>query len=275
MSLPVLSAQCLATGFAIVVLGLALTIPAPAQQPQQQWFVPGQQPAQQGQTGQQRPPQAQQQRPPQAQQRPAQPSGQVPGPTEAGAPRLPPLDRSPPPPPAVIGVIGVQEVFEASVAVRQVRQAIQERLQRLNDDAAREQNAWREAQQQLAALRGQLTPEQMREREQELQERISSTQRMLRERNAAIQAAGQKALAEIERVMLFVIRQVAEARGLTMVIQRQAIVLAVEQHDISEAVANQLNRALTSVPIDPEPELPGLSVAPSRPPPATAAPRRN
>lgn len=264
----------------LLVLALALAFPASSvlaqQQQQQQWFVPGQQ---QGQPqGQQRPPQAQQQqqRPPQAQQRPALPTGQVPGPTEPGAPRLPPLDRSPPPPPAVIGVIGVQEVFEASVAVRQVRQTIQERLQRLNDDAAREQNAWREAQQQLAALRGQLTPEQMREREQELQERISNAQRVLRERNAAIQAAGQKALAEIERVMLFVIRQVAEARGLTMVIQRQAIVLAVEQHDISEAVANQLNRALTSVPIDPEPELPGVSLAPARQPAAAApAQRRN
>ncbi len=273
MPLPLLSARRLALRIAAVTLGLAFATPAPAQQ--QQWFVPGQQPAQQGQTGQQRPPQAQQQRPPQAQQRPAQPSGQVPGPTEPGAPRLPPLDRSPPPPPAVIGVIGVQEVFEASIAVRQVRQTIQERLQRLNDDAAREQNAWREAQQQLAALRGQLTPEQMREREQELQERISNTQRVLRERNAAIQAAGQKALAEIERVMLFVIRQVAEARGLTMVMQRQAIVLAVEQHDISEAVANQLNRALTSVPIDPEPELPGISLVPARQAPAAAAPRRN
>lgn len=258
-----------------VILGLFAAAAALAQPQQQQWFVPGQQQGQ-PQSQQQRPPQAQQpqQRPPQAQQRPAQPAGQVPGPTEPGAPRLPPLDRSPPPPPAVIGVIGVQEVFEASVAVRQVRQTIQERLQRLNDDAAREQNAWREAQQQLAALRGQLTPEQIREREQELQERISTSQRLLRERNAAIQAAGQKALAEIERVMLFVIRQVAEARGLTMVIQRQAIVLAVEQHDISEAVANQLNRALTSVPIDPEPELPGLTVAPARAP-AAAAPRRN
>lgn len=236
-------------------LGSAL-LPAPPasaqqQQQQQQWFVPGQP---QGQP--QRPPGAQQQqRPPagQPQQRQAVPSGPVPGPTEPGAPRLPPLERSPPPPAAVIGVIGVQEVFEASVAVRQVRQTIQERLQRLNDDAAREQGAWREAQQQLAAMRGQLTPEQLREKERELQERISTGQRILRERNAAIQSAGQKALAEIERAMLFVIRQVAEARGLTMVLQRQAIVLAVEQHDISDAVATQLNRAITSVPIDPEP----------------------
>lgn len=249
------------TAFASLALAAAawpLATPAQAQQQQQQWFVPGQQ-------QQQRPPAP---RPPAAQQpqRPAAPAGQVPGPTEAGAPRLPPLDRAPPPPAAVIGVIGAQEVFEASVAVREVRQALQRRLARLQEDSAREQQRWRDAQQALAAERGQLTPEQLREKERELQEQITNGQRILRERNAAIQAAGQKALAEVERVMLYVIRQVAEARGLTMVVQRQAIVLAVEEHDISEAVANQLNRALTSVPLDPDP-----AEAPAATPPA----RRN
>jgi Skp family chaperone for outer membrane proteins len=237
------------TAFAVLVLA-ATAWPAgtQVQAQQQQWFVPGQQ-----QQQQQRPPA---QRPAAQPQRPAQrpaTAAQVPGPTEPGAPRLPPLDRAPPPPAAVIGVIGAQEVFEASVAVRQVRQELQQRLARLQEDSAREQQRWREAQQALAAERGRLTPEQLREKERELQEQITNGQRILRERNAAIQAAGQKALAEVERVMLFVIRQVAEARGLTMVVQRQAIVLAVEEHDISEAVANQLNRALTSVPLDPDP----------------------
>lgn len=250
------------TAFASLALAASawpLATPAQAQQQQQQWFVPGQQ--------QQRPPA---QRPPAAQQpqrpaqRPAAPADQVPGPTEAGAPRLPPLDRAPPPPAAVIGVIGAQEVFEASVAVREVRQTLQRRLARLQEDSAREQQRWRDAQQALAAERGQLTPEQLREKERELQEQITNGQRILRERNAAIQAAGQKALAEVERVMLYVIRQVAEARGLTMVVQRQAIVLAVEEHDISEAVANQLNRALTSVPLDPDPAEAAAPTPPAR-----------
>ncbi|GIX11685.1 OmpH family outer membrane protein [Elioraea sp.] len=239
------------TALLLAAASLRLLGAEPASAQQQQWFVPGQQQQQQ----QQRPP-AQQQRPPAqrpAAQAPRAAQGQVAGPTEPGAPRLPPLDRAPPPPAAVIGVIGVQEVFEASVAVREVRQTLQRRLARLQEDSAREQQKWREAQQALAAQRGQLTPEQLREKERELQEQITDGQRILRERNAAIQAAGQKALAEVERVLLYVIRQVAEARGLTMVLQRQAIVLAVEEHDISEAVANQLNRALTSVPIDPDP----------------------
>lgn len=249
---------------------------APPARAQQQWFIPGQQQQQQ----QQRPP-AQQQRPPAqrpaAQQPRGAPQGQVAGPTEPGAPQLPPLDRAPPPPAAVIGVIGVQEVFEASVAVREVRQTLQRRLARLQEDSAREQQKWRDAQQALAAQRGQFTPEQLREKERELQEQITNGQRILRERNAAIQAAGQKALAEVERVLLYVIRQVAEARGLTMVVQRQAIVLAVEEHDISEAVANQLNRALTSVPVDPDPadaQAPAQAPAPAQGQRAPAQPQR-
>lgn len=244
---------------ALAAIAWPLATPTHAQQ-QQQWFVPGQQ--QQQRPPAQRPPAAQQ--PQRPAQRPAAPAGQVPGPTEAGAPRLPALDRAPPPPAAVIGVIGAQEVFEASVAVREVRQTLQGRLARLQEDSAREQQRWRDAQQALAAERSQLTPEQLREKERELQEQITNGQRILRERNAAIQAAGQKALAEVERVMLYVIRQVAESRGLTMVVQRQAIVLAVEEHDISEAVANQLNRALTSVPLDPDPAEAAAPTPPAR-----------
>lgn len=248
--------------------------PAFAQGGQQQWFVPGQQ-------QQQRPP-AQQppQRPAaqQPQQRPAAPAqGQVAGPQEPGAPRLPPLNRSEPPPPAIIGVVGLPEVFEASVAARGVRQAVQERLAKLNEEAQKEQAAWREAQQQLASQRATLTPEQLRDRERELQDRITGGQRTLRERNAQIQQAGQRALAEVERVTLYVIGQVAESRGLNLVLNRGALILAIDELDITRAVVEQLNRALPSVQVDFEgAPAPAAAAAPaaSRPaqPPAQQRP---
>lgn len=250
-----------------------LLAPAPgsAQQGQQQWFVPGQQ-----QQQQQRPPaqQQQQQRPAAqapAQQRPqgapqAAPQGQVAGPQDPSAPRLPPIARGEPPPPALIGVVGLPEVFEASVAARGVRQVVQERLQRLNDEAQREQGAWREAQQQLANQRATLTADQLRDRERELQERITNGQRILRERNATIQQAGQRALAEVERTALYVIGQVAESRSLNIVLNRGAVVLAVDAMDITGAVVEQLNRALPAVEVEPEPgAAPAAAAQPQRP----------
>jgi Skp family chaperone for outer membrane proteins len=266
----------------------AVLVPAPvAIAQQQQWFVPGQQ----QQQPQQRPPaQQQQQRPPaqQQQQRPAAqpqqaPQGQVAGPSDAGAPNLPPIPRGNPPPPALIGVVGLPEVFEASVAARGVRQVVQERLTRLNEEAQREQNTWRDAQQQLAAQRATLTADQLRDRERELQERITNGQRELRERNAVIQQSGQRALAEVERTVLYVIGQVAESRSLNMVVNRGAIVLAVDEMDITTAVVEQLNRALPSVQVEPEPGA-APAAAQQRPaqqrptqPPAQppAQPRRN
>jgi Skp family chaperone for outer membrane proteins len=231
-----------------------------AQGGQQQWFVPGQQ-----QQQQQRPP-AQQQRPAAQQQRPA-PQGQVAGPTDPGAPQLPPIPRGNPPPAAIVGVVGLPEVFEASVAARGVRQTVQERLARLNEDAQREQAAWRDAQQQLAAQRTTLSADQLRERERELQERVSNGQRVLRERNAAIQQAGQRALAEVERTALYVIGQVAESRSLNLVLNRAALILATDEMDITAAVVEQLNRALPSVRVEPEPGAPAAAApaAPQRP----------
>ncbi len=246
--------------------GLSVALPFPwgmttalAQGGQQQWFVPGQQ-----QQQQQRPP-AQQQRPAAQPQRPAAQQGQVAGPTDAGAPQLPPIPRGSPPPAAIIGVVGLPEVFEASVAARGVRQTVQERLARLNDEAQREQNAWREAQQQLANQRSTLTAEQLRERERELQERITNGQRVLRERNAAIQQAGQRALAEVERTALYVIGQVAESRSLNLVLNRGALILAVDEMDITMAVVEQLNRALPSVTVEAEPGAAPAAAAPAAP----------
>lgn len=253
-SLPL--AACLAALIAITLSPPWLS-GALAQQGQQQWFVPGQQ-------QQQRPPAQQQQQRPAAQpQRPAA-QGQVAGPTDPGAPQLPPIPRGNPPPAAIIGVVGLPEVFEASVAARGVRQTVQERLARLNDDAQREQAAWRDAQQALANQRATLSADQLRERERELQERVTNGQRVLRERNAAIQQAGQRALAEVERTALYVIGQVAESRSLNLVLNRAALILATDEMDITGAVIEQLNRALPSVRVEPE--------AGAAPAPAAAAP---
>src|SRR5689334_1328539 len=110
--------------------------PAAAQQ-QQEWFVPNQ--------GQQRPAQQHQQRP--GQQRPA----------------------------PVIGIVDVQEIQRVSSAFNQVRDEIERRRQKLNDDLQREQNSWREQQQQLANQRSSLPADQLRQRERDLQDRITDS----------------------------------------------------------------------------------------------------
>jgi Skp family chaperone for outer membrane proteins len=167
-------------------------------------------------------------------------------------PDLPALPKTPPPPAPVIGVMGVPEVMRASTAAQQVEKIIGERREKLNQDAQKEQAAWREMQQALANDRGKLSPEQIRGRERELQDRITNAQKSFRDRNRIIQEAAQYALGQIERTLIAVIRQVAESRGMNLVLHRAQVALNVNEFDITDQVGEQLNKLLPSVQIPPD-----------------------
>jgi Skp family chaperone for outer membrane proteins len=171
-------------------------------------------------------------------------------------PQLPALPKGTTPPTAVIGVLGVPEVMHASTAAQAVEKVIGERRERLSQDAQKEQAAWRDMQQALTTDRAKLSAEQVRTRERQLQERITNAQRVFRERNNQIQAAAQVALAQIERTLIAVIRQVAESRGMNLVLHRTQVALNVNEFDVTNQVAEQLNKVLPSVTIPPEGQMP-------------------
>ncbi len=247
-----------------LLLAFAAT-PALAQQ-NQEWFVPGQ--------GGQRP-QAQ----PQPQPRPAQPQGQ-PAQRPPQQPQRPAaLPAGTPPPTAVIGIVDIPEIQRLSTAFNQVREEIERRRNRLNDDLQREQNGWREAQQALAVQRTQLTPDQIRTRERELQDRITDSQRIFRNRGQAIEQAAQQSLMQIEEALAGVVRQVAASRSVNIVVPRPLVIMNDPGFDLTEEVAQQFNRALRQVTIPPESDGSNPPAAPAQPTPRPAAqpqqPRRN
>jgi Skp family chaperone for outer membrane proteins len=242
----------------VALIGAAIALPVAAQG-QQQWFVPGQ-PQGQAPAGQ---------RPAQQPQRPAQAPAQRPAPTP------PPLAPGQPPPAAVIGIVDVPEIQRVSSAFTQVREAIETRRGRLNEDLQREQQRWRDEQQRLAAERATLSPEQLRNRERDLQDRITDSQRTLRDRAAGIEQLAQTALREIEQALGIVIRQVATSRSVNIVLPRPLVIFNEPQFDLTEEVAAQLNRMIPSVTLPAE----AGEAPPARPAQAPARPaqppRRN
>ena len=167
-------------------------------------------------------------------------------------PDLPALPRGAPPPAAVIGVLGIPDIMRASAAAQQVEKLIGERREKLNEDAQKEQGAWRDLQQTLANQRATLNADQIRTRERELQERITNSQRQFRDRNRFIQEAAQVGLAQIERMLIATIRQVAESRGMNLVLHRAQVALNVNEFDITELVVEQMNKTLPSIVLPPD-----------------------
>jgi Skp family chaperone for outer membrane proteins len=263
--------SCLSAALAVALLGFA----APASAQNQDFFVPGQQRAP---AAAPRPaPAARQQQAPQQpmtseqadDQAPVQLSPRVQLPP---VPDIPALPRGPSPPASVLGVLGVPDVMRASTAAQQVEKIIGERREKLNEDAQKEQAAWRDMQQALANDRAKLSPEQIRARERELQDRITKAQRDFRERGNIIQQAAQYGLAQIERTLVGLIQRVAESRGMNIVLHRQQVALNVNEFDITAEVADQLNKVLPSVIVPPEGQLPPeMAAAPAAPAPGQPA----
>ena len=236
---------------ATLALSLPAALPAAAQD-NPGYFIPNQpRPAQQAQPP--RPAQPPQQRPPQ---RPVQAN---PAPLAAGQP----------PPDAVIGIVDVPEVQRNSTAFNSVREEIERRRQKLNEDLQAEQGKWRDAQQALQNDRPNLNPEQLRTRERELQERITESQRVFRDRSRGIEQTAQVALQEIEQALAVVIRQVASSRKVNLVLPRPLVIYNDPPFDLTEEISQQLNRVLRNVTLAAESNAPGQPVPP--PPPAPPA----
>ncbi len=203
--------------------------------------------------------------PGQQQQEPMPPLPQPPVPT------LPALPKAAPPPQVIIGVLGVPDVMRQSNAAQIIQRVIGARKEKLRADVSHAQASWRALEQALQADAPKLTQEQGRARERSLRERVSSEGRALQERNRVISEAGQVALNQIESTLVAVIRQVAESRGMNVVLHRSQVALNQPQFDITDEVVAQLNKLMPTVQIPAENIDPAKLPKDWANPPATAA----
>jgi Skp family chaperone for outer membrane proteins len=255
------------TAAAILLAPLAAAPAAAQAQQSQDWFVPGQ--------GQKAPAAR-------SAARPAPTPAAAPAPSAEGAPPdaeaapvspqqlevvLPPppdvpqITRGSLPPAAVIGVISVPDVMRGSTAYQAVDKELGQRRQKLNEDAQKEQTTLRDMGQALANDRAKMTPEQIRNKERELQDRIADSRRKFADRNRIIQEAGQYALAQIERTLRIVVQQVAGSRGMNLVLHGPQVALNIPEFDITQEVVTELNKVLPSVSLPPD----GVSVLDLKP----------
>lgn len=176
-----------------------------------------------------------------------------------------------------MGVLSVPDVYRQSTAVQGIEKIIDGRRKELNDAAAKEQAAWRKMQESLGHDRPKLSPEQIRAREKALQQRITEAQKEFTGRNQQIEEAARAAISQVNRMLIAVIRQVAESRGMNLVLHREQVALNMDSFDITDEVAKSLNKVLPKVTVPPDSAMPvgpqaGASGSEAAPAPAGPLP---
>lgn len=172
-------------------------------------------------------------------------------------PKAAALPKGNPPPAAVVGVISVPDVMRQSVAAREAEKVLVERRDQLQKDVQNEQKAWRAEQQQIQAKAKTMTADQIQSRERKLQARVLNAQKDFRNRSRIIQEAAQVAFGQVERELIQLIQNVAASHNMNLVLHREQVALSVNELDITNEVAKELNKTLSSVfipaaDVDPE-----------------------
>jgi Skp family chaperone for outer membrane proteins len=179
---------------------------------------------------------------------------------------VPDQPKASPPPAAIIGILSIPDVLRVSTAYQEADKELGQRRQKLNEDAQKEQTALRDLGQALANERAKLSPEQIRTKERELQDRITESRRKFGERNRIIQEAGQYVMAQIDRTLEQVAQKVAIGRGVNLVLNRAQILGTTADFDLTPQVAEVMNKVLPKVVIPPD----GVSPLAMNPPEGSA-----
>jgi Skp family chaperone for outer membrane proteins len=185
-------------------------------------------------------------------------------------PEIPAIPKGPPTPAAIVGIVSIQDALRVSTAYEAADKTFNERHKKLDEDAQKEQVTLRDQGQQLANDRAKLSPEQIRQRERELQDRIADSRRKFGERNRVIQESGQYVMAQINRTMEQVVQQVALARGINVVLNRAQVLGTTADFDLTPQVVQVLNKVLPSVVIPPDGVSP-VAMAPAKAEPGSTA----
>ena len=187
------------------------------------------------------------------------------------APEIPAIPKGPPTPAAIVGVVSIPDALRVSTAYQQADKAFNERHKKLDEDAQKEQVALRDLGQQLANERTKLTPEQIRTKERELQDRIAESRKKFGDRNRIIQESGQYVMMQINRTLEQVVQQVAVSRGINIVLNRAQVLGTTADFDLTPQVVAVLNKVLPEVVIPPDGVSPVSMTPPkSEPRPAVA-----
>jgi Skp family chaperone for outer membrane proteins len=156
--------------------------------------------------------------------------------------------------PAVAGLCVLS--FEGAIAQSTVGKYVQTRIQQIatqvQSELRGEETAIQNEAKTLEGQRASLDQSTLEKRAADLQVRANAFQRKAQLRERELQATQQKALNRVSQEMEPVVRQAYQQRQCSVLLQRDAVVLANPAMDVTPAVVTALNAKITQFAFDRE-----------------------
>jgi outer membrane protein len=172
-----------------------------------------------------------------------------------------------------IAVVDFQRVLRESAAGRSIMSQLDGEQRKLRDQVSRMQEEVRTAENELKRKLAVMAPDQATAERDGLQRKEAEYQRILQDKQEAMQRGEQEAGLVVNDNMRDIVQQYAAERRIGVVLQKQAVIsMADKNMDITDEVIQRLNAKLPSVTVNVTPTAGAQTASQSEPASGATAP---
>ena len=156
-----------------------------------------------------------------------------------------------------IAVIDEQKILRDSSAMKNIREQVTKYSSTFEKEIEKERNKIRSITQKLARQRTILAPEAFAEKRKLFEQKVVSVQRLVQQRQRALDTSRKKAREEVNKVYKEIISKIADESNLALILRKVQTVFTASTLDVTQEVLLRLNEKLPKVKVD----KPGIKVA--------------
>lgn len=149
-----------------------------------------------------------------------------------------------------IAVVDLQGILRAAQAAKGIHDQVEQRREAYQDQVSAEERRLRQAEQDLAQQRTQMGPEAYQQRVREFQSQVAEVQRQVQMRKRELDETFANAMNEVRNALISVVAEIAEQRGIKLVLFKNQIVIAEKSLDVSDETLQRLNQRLPAVKVE-------------------------
>ncbi|MEQ8664496.1 MAG: OmpH family outer membrane protein [Rhodospirillales bacterium] len=148
-----------------------------------------------------------------------------------------------------IAIVDMTKVRQSSSALRSIAEQINAYRAEFQKDIQEEEASLREANQELSRQRTIVSAEAFQEARKEFEARVADVQRTVQQRKSDLEGAREVAMGELQQALNVVIAEIAQEKGLLLVLPRTQTILSAKSLEITDEVTERLNAQLPDITV--------------------------
>jgi len=151
------------------------------------------------------------------------------------------------PVPVVVGVVNADMILQDSKAGKSLKSQAEAQQKAIKSDYDKQQKAFDDAARKLLQQRDTLSADEFQKKKEEIRQQGDRQTKALNDRQHALDRGIAKGQEQIVQALVDIVKDVAKARGLTLVVSKAVTPYMDPSYDISPDVMQKLNTKLPSV----------------------------